>query len=467
MDMKKNKNKKLSWKTRIGFGAGDLAQNFIYQTVSFWLLFFYTNVFGLDSSLVGFIFLFVCLLDILWVPIVGLIIDKYNHKWGKYRSYLIIGGIPLTIFAVLCFWNGFSGSFVYAFLTYGLMTLSYTLVNVPYCSINSSLSRDIEEINILTSVRMFMANIGGICVCGGIPLLLELIAPKNNYGQAIIDKPESSTAWFLIMTIFAILGFIFLVFCFTQSRERILPKDHINSNMNVLILGKEFICNKYLIILFTMFLVSFCLFTISNSTSSYFIKYIVNADNKFMSVFLSFSIFPAFIIFPFLPLLRKKMSKNFVLYIFIFISIIGFLMLLATLYFNNLRNQYIYICLSQLIKSSGILVITCSIWAFIPDVVSYGEYKTGNRNAGIINSIMIIGFKIGMALGGAIPGFIFSLFSFYPNSSILHFTDELSIFINFCIIPIILLIILAVVASRFKLTDSKMLEINNVIENSN
>ena len=107
---------KLSWLQRIGFGAGDMAQNLIYQTVSIWLLFFYTNVYGLAPGAAALMFLIVRLVDVLWDPIVGAFVDKGNPKWGKYRSWLILGGIPLAGLAILCFWNQFNGSLLYAYI---------------------------------------------------------------------------------------------------------------------------------------------------------------------------------------------------------------------------------------------------------------------------------------------------------------------------------------------------------------
>ena len=107
---------KLSWLQRIGYGAGDLAQNLIYQTISIWLLFFYTNVYGLKPDVAAVMFLIVRLVDVLWDPVVGTIVDKSNPKWGKYRSWLVLGGIPLVGLAILCFWGGFSGSVIYVSL---------------------------------------------------------------------------------------------------------------------------------------------------------------------------------------------------------------------------------------------------------------------------------------------------------------------------------------------------------------
>ena len=193
---------KLSWLQRIGFGSGDLAQNLIYQTVSMYLLFFYTNIFGLDPAAAAVMFLIVRIVDVIWDPLVGTFVDKHNPKWGKYRSYLILGGIPLTGLAILCFWNGFSGSLVYAYVTYVGMSMLYTLINVPYGALNSSLTRDTNEITVLTSTRMFMANVGGLAVSAGIPCLVAALA-TGKVGHETIEMA-------LFMGLGSLPSFIFM-----------------------------------------------------------------------------------------------------------------------------------------------------------------------------------------------------------------------------------------------------------------
>jgi len=172
---------KLSWLQRIGFGSGDLAQNLIYQTISMYLLFFYTDIFGLKAAHAATMFGVVRFIDVLWDPIVGTFIDKHNPKLGKYRSYLVFAGLPLTILAILCFWDGMANAdytikLIYAYITYVGLSMLYTLINVPYGALNSSLTRDTNEITILTSVRMFMANVGGLLVSAGIPILVAVMA---------------------------------------------------------------------------------------------------------------------------------------------------------------------------------------------------------------------------------------------------------------------------------------------------
>lgn len=145
---------KLNWLQRIGFGSGDLAQNLIYQTICMYLLIFYTNVFGLTPGAAALMFLIVRLVDVLWDPLVGTFVDKHSPRLGKYRAYLVLGGIPLSGFAILCFWDGFSGSLLYAYITYVGMSMCYTLVNVPYGALNASLTRDTNEVTILTSTHV-------------------------------------------------------------------------------------------------------------------------------------------------------------------------------------------------------------------------------------------------------------------------------------------------------------------------
>ena len=123
---------KLTWRERVGYCSGELAQNLIYQTVSIWLLFYYTNVYGLQPGVAAVMFLIVRIIDVLWDPFVGTFVDHSYPRWGKYRSWLIFGGIPLAGAAILCFWNGFNSSLLNAYVTYIALSMCFTLTSVPY-----------------------------------------------------------------------------------------------------------------------------------------------------------------------------------------------------------------------------------------------------------------------------------------------------------------------------------------------
>ena len=116
MDQESKGFYKLSWLQRIGFGSGDMAQNLIFQVICTYLLFFYTDIYGLTPSAVAVMFLVGNVANVIWDPIVGTLIDKSNPRYGKYRSYLLYVGIPLSGFAILCFLVHCFDSFMFLFL---------------------------------------------------------------------------------------------------------------------------------------------------------------------------------------------------------------------------------------------------------------------------------------------------------------------------------------------------------------
>lgn len=312
---------KLNWLQRIGFGSGDLAQNLIYQTVSIWLLFYYTNVFGINPGHASIMFLVVRLVDVLWDPIVGTYVDKHNPKLGKYRAYLVLAGIPLTGLAILCFWNGlahetYTIKLFFAYGTYVILSMLYTLINVPYGALNSSLTRDTNEITILTSVRMFMANLGGLAVSAGIPILVTYL------------------------------------------------------------LGED----------------------------------VSTAFDK--ALFMGLGSLPAFIFMPLVPAIKNKIGKKNMFYVFLTIAIVGMILLYIVSSIESTRTNKLLINICQFIKSTGVIVATGYMWALVPEVISYSEYKSGKRISGIVNALTGIFYKAGMALGGVVPGAVLWMVSY-------------------------------------------------------
>ena len=170
---------KLSWFRRIGFGSGDLAQNLIFQTVACYLMLYLTTVLKINPAFVSGLILTVRLIDCFWSPVVGRYIDNHNPQLGKYRAYLLYGGIPLTAAACLLMlpqvatWS-MTMRIVYASVSYTVLSMIYSVVNIPYGSIMASMTRDNDEVLILTSTRMVCANIGQIVVQAGFPIGLAM-----------------------------------------------------------------------------------------------------------------------------------------------------------------------------------------------------------------------------------------------------------------------------------------------------
>ena len=459
---------KLSWAQRIGFGAGDMAQNLIYQTISIWLLFFYTNVFGLDPGAAALMFLIVRLVDVLWDPIVGTIVDKGNPKWGKYRSWLVLGGIPLVGLAILCFYNGFSGSLVYAYITYVGMSMCYTLVNVPYGALNASLTRDTNEITILTSTRMFMANLGALCV-KSLPLIIALFAPKvlnpeTGKMTAVYNTPDAAQAWFITMTIFALAGLALLVFCFFQCKERVVMDEKESANVKVSDLWMEFGRNKPLRVVAFFFITAFAMMSVSNAADAYFMTFNVGATPLLTTLFMWLGTIPAFIFMPLVPAIKRKIGKKGMFYLFLGVAIIGMILMYTFVSIPATKSNFVLLCIAQFVKSTGIITATGYMWALVPEVIAYGEYTTGKRIAGIVNALTGIFFKAGMALGGVVPGLVLAWVGFNADATTQTPLALQGILWLVCVIPAILLLLAIWIISKYDLSDEKMDEINREIE---
>ncbi|MBQ6177116.1 MAG: MFS transporter [Bacteroidales bacterium] len=459
---------KLSWAQRIGFGAGDMAQNLIYQTISIWLLFFYTNVFGLDPGAAALMFLIVRLVDVLWDPIVGTIVDKGNPKWGKYRSWLVLGGIPLVGLAILCFYNGFSGSLVYAYITYVGMSMCYTLVNVPYGALNASLTRDTNEITILTSTRMFMANLGALCV-KSLPLIIALFAPKvlnpeTGKMTAVYNTPDAAHAWFITMTIFALAGLALLIFCFFQCKERVVMDEKESANVKVSDLWMEFGRNKPLRVVAFFFITAFAMMSVSNAADAYFMTFNVGATPLLTTLFMWLGTIPAFIFMPLVPAIKRKIGKKGMFYLFLGVAIVGMILMYTFVSIPATKSNFVLLCIAQFVKSTGIITATGYMWALVPEVIAYGEYTTGKRIAGIVNALTGIFFKAGMALGGVVPGLVLAWVGFNADATTQTPLALQGILWLVCVIPAILLLLAIWIISKYDLSDEKMDEINKEIE---
>lgn len=450
---------KLSWLQRIGFGSGDLAQNLIYQTISMYLLFFYTDVFGLSPAAAALMFLIVRIVDVIWDPLVGTYVDKHNPRWGKYRSYLLLGGIPLTGFALLCFYDGFSGSLVYAYVTYVGLSMCYTLVNVPYGALNASLSRDTHEITVLTSTRMFMANLGGLAVASGIPMMVKMFDPEET-----IDLSTDDMAWFLTMGIYGIVALGLLVFCFSQCRERVVMDSSETENVKVSDLWLEFVRNRPLRVLAFFFITAFAMMAIGNSAGAYYMTYNLGGTAEELSIFMGLGSIPAFIFMPLIPWIKRCVGKKGMFYIFLTTAIIGMAALYLISVVPAMREHMILVYIAQFIKSTGVIVATGYMWALVPEVIGFGEYTHGKRISGIVNALTGIFYKAGMALGGVVPGMILAMVGFDKDLTTQSNEALQGILWLVAVIPAILLVLSMFIISRYELTDERIDEINAEIE---
>ena len=427
-----------------------------------YLLFFYTDIYGLKAGHAAMMFLIVRLVDVLWDPLVGTYVDKHTPRLGKYRSYLVLAGIPLTGLAILCFWNGmpdwnYTTKLIYAYITYVGLSMLYTLINVPYGALNSSLTRDTNEITILTSVRMFMANCGGLAVGSGLPLFIAYLSTEKSE-----SLPKDPHAWFLTMTIYALVGLALLIFCFSQCKERVVMDEKETANVKVSDLWNEFRTNRPLRVIAFFFITAFAMMSVGNAAGSYFVNSNLHGTAEQLAVFMGLGSIPSFIFMPLVPAIKRAIGKKNMFYVFLGIAIVGMLFLYIVAKMDNPNMTLVYI--AQFVKSTGVIVATGYMWALVPEVISYGEYTSGKRIAGIVNALTGIFYKAGMALGGVVPGAVLAYVAYNKDSIEQTPLAQEGILWLVCVIPAMLLGLAMWIISKYELTDEKIDEINREIE---
>ena len=457
MDMQTETNKlpKLSFLKMFGYGTGDFAQNLIYNTVSTYLLFFYTNVFGLSPADAATMFLVVRVIDSINDPIVGTLIDKHTNRFGKYRGFLLYMAVPFAVMAILCFYTpnlGQMGKLIYAYITYVGLSLIYTTVNIPYGSLNAAMTRDNDEIVKMSSVRMFLANIGGMCVSYGIPIFVKLFSGGSYSG------PQSRSGWFFTLSMYGIIGALILIFCFSQTKERIVLPVNEQANVHVKDLFHQLIINRPLRVLAIFFIITFGLMSIVNSVGAYYVSYNMGHPDL-LPLFNLLPGLPAFILIPLTPWMNKVLGKKRL----IMGSLVLAAICLTLMYFIPAKNVTMAFTL-RIIGQMGITEATTFMWALVPETITYGEWRTGKRENGIVNAIIGFFFKFGMALGGVVPGYILATFKFDASSTAQSAFSMQGILLVQTLIPVAFLILAMIDFSFYNLTDDDVKKMNDEIE---
>lgn len=444
---------KLPFREKFGWASGDFAQNLIYNTVSTYLLFFYTNVYGLSPALAATMFLIVRMIDAINDPIIGTIIDKHNNRFGKYRGWLLFTSVPFAIMAILCFYVpsfGPVGKLAYAYITYVGMSLVYTTVNIPYGSMNAAMTRDDHELISMNSLRMFLAQLGGLVVSFGIPIFVKIFS--GGYYSGV----KAQSGWFWTMTMYGIVGALILLFCFSQTKERIHMDSKQQDEVKISDLFHQLVINVPLRVLAIFFIIIFGLMSIVNSIGAYYMTY--NAGNPdLMQWYNLIGTLPVFIVIPLTPYLNKKLGTQKLMQSALVVAIIG-----SVLMFIVPATNVPMTFLGRAIQTAGIFLAGTFEWGLVPQTITYGEWKTGKRENGIINAVIGFFFKAGMAMGGIVPGYALAAFGFVANKT--QTANSLfGIKLTATLIPAVFVILAMIVFSFYKLTNEKVTQMNKEI----
>ena len=355
--------KKISMNEKFGYASGDFACNLIYTTVSTYLLFFYTDVYGLSAAAAGTMFLVVRIIDALADPFIGTIVDRTNTKFGRFRPYLLFGAFPFAILAILCFTTpDFSsmGKLIYAYITYVGLSLVYTTINVPYGALTSAMTRNNQEVVSITSVRMILANLGGLVVAFFVPLLSTFLG--NTTGNTALG-------WQLTMSILGVIGACLLIFCFKSTKERVVLQKS-EDKVKLTDIFEQFRINRPLVVLSIFFIIIFGVNSISNSVGIYYVTYNLGREDLVKWYGLLGSL-PALVVLPFLPKISKSLGKKRLLNYALLLNTVGLLALLIIP-----PSNVALVLIFRLVAAAGSLTAGGYMWTLIPETIEYGEYKT-------------------------------------------------------------------------------------------
>ena len=439
-----NMNQKISISEKIGYSLGDCSANLVFQMMMIYQTKFYTDVFGLEGAIAGSVMLIARIVDAFVDPTVGILSDKTQTRWGKYRPWILWTALPFMVFYVLAFYNpGIEDKSlvaVYATISYTLLMTLYSFNNTPYASLGGVMTSDIKERNSMTSIRFVAATIAQFIVQG---LTLPLV---GKFAGANGDKGHG---WLCTISLFAVIGFIFFIITFFSARERITPpasqktdtRKDIRDVFHSIPWRAMFILTLFLFTTLAMwgsamnyyfenYVDANALYTFldklglvaveANASFSYNILnafgLIVNSPEKAYEVgFGVFNMVGALVQFFGVILLSSFLANRYgKKRVFIFCLTLTAIFT-ALFYFPNETDIETMFVLNFL-KSLAYAPTVPLLWAMIADVADHSEYVNYRRATGFVFAGVVFALKAGLGIGGAILGFLLSGFGYVSGA---------------------------------------------------
>ncbi|MGN1140333.1 MAG: MFS transporter [Oliverpabstia sp.] len=380
---------------KFAYGCGEISTNIVFTISTSLLVMFYTDVAHVSAAVIGMIIAISQVFNGVSDIMAGFIVDRTRSKYGRARVWMLRMSIPYAIAAVLLMTVPQIGTFaqaIYIFITYNLMlTVVYTLFQLPFATTMTYMTRDQSERASINIIRMAMSPIGNILVT---LLFTRILNMMPDGGMS------SQKNWIILTAIYAFGAALMMLFCFACVRERVEVMDEVGGEKIPL---KQAIPalfkNKYFIMLF-LFFVFFAMYqTFSGTMATYYCKWIVGDTNIIGNVNTAcygITIFATLALGKFMYLTSKR---NWCVLGALFI-IGGSLILLIS------PENVALVTFGGLLRGIGMTPILGMIFTMIADAIEYGQWKTGLRTAGAIQSATTSGQKFGQGIGSALIGFI-------------------------------------------------------------
>jgi GPH family glycoside/pentoside/hexuronide:cation symporter len=440
---------RLTFKEKLGYGLGDTASNFFFQVFNIFLLYYYTDVFGINPALVGVMFIVTKVVDAVSDPLMGLIADRTNSRWGKFRPYLLWGAIPYGVLGYAMFAGpefSDTGKLVYAYVTYTLMMLAYTVINIPYSALMGVMSSNSVERTSLSSYRF-------VCAFSAAWVIGTFVTPL----KTILGGGDEAHGFRLTMMLFAVISIALFWVTFATARERVKP---LQEKSDLKLDFQAMLGNLPWLTLFFFAIFTLMNAAVRNGTIMYYFKYYVGDDGSPM-----FLIFDKTAVFMSLGLLAmvagiactKALASRFDKRMLVIVLATLNALAMAAFYFIP-PEQFLLMIVVNMFATFVIGPTIALVWAMYADTADYGEWKSGRRTTGLVFSALQFAQKLGLAVGAGLTGIILAWFGFIAN---VEQSDQSinGIRLMFSIFPAALALAGVVAVLFYPLRDKKVQEI--------
>ncbi|HKM96281.1 MAG TPA: MFS transporter [Buttiauxella sp.] len=440
---------KLSIKEKIGYGMGDAGCNIIFGAIMLFVNYFYTDIFGLAPALVGVMLLSIRVIDAITDPIMGAIADRTQSRWGRFRPWILWMAAPFAFFSYLMFTTpdwAYSSKVIYAFVTYFLLSLTYTAINIPYCSLGSVITNDPKERVACQSYRFVMVGIATLI------LSLSLLPMVDWFGGG--DKAKG---YQMAMGVLAVLGMFMFLFCFSTVRERVRPAVPSNDDLKSDL--KDVWKNDQWVRILLLTLCNVCPGFIRMAATMYYVTWVMGQSTSFATLFISLGVVGMMGG----SMLAKVLTDRFCKLKVFFWTNIVLAIFSSGFYFLDPHATTLIVVMYFLLNILHQIPSPLH-WSLMADVDDYGEWKTGKRITGISFSGNLFFLKLGLAIAGAMVGFLLSWYGYDAGAKEQSAESINGIVMLFTIIPGVGYLITAGVVRLLKVDSETMRRIQADLE---
>lgn len=382
---------RLSFREKFCYGCGEISCNFVFTIVTALLVTFYTDVVGVSAAVVGVIIAVSQVFNGISDICAGFVVDRTRSKYGRARVWELRMAVPYAIASVLLMTVPQAAPLaqaIYIFITYNLMlTVVYTMLQLPFATSLSYMTRSQSERAKVNVVRMAMSPIGNIVVT------LTYLPIVNRMGGG-------QDAWVKLTAVYGIISAILMLVCFFNTKERVEVLDDVGGEKIPLKKSiPALFKNKYFIILFLFFVLIALYQTFSGTMLTYYCRWNLGNDDLMGVINFAAQIMMCISI-PFIGIVINKISKR------TWAMLGGALIAAGSLIIIVNPTSIPVIWVGSFLRGLGTAPIYTVMFTMITDAIEYGQWKTGLRTPGAIQSAVTSGQKFGQGIGSAVIGFI-------------------------------------------------------------